>query len=298
MIKKCKQTQRLLERYLRSELSLTAKNAVESHVTECDVCRAALSFHKALDLRLTGTVEPPVGFHERVGDLLSGPSPRRSPLIQLFGDPKMKKYLFSSTAVAAAFVSALVLLPGQAHGSSAKEKFVAMRSALARAAQDGQLTISAIATNGGLASLTILLNGNPLPPDVPVTTTSKDVGDAIDYKITIDLSDNNFSSIKYGADQNTLNLIPKAKPSNIEVVHLDPKSGMPTNWSTFRSDQGTMQKISSQSFNSGTSIKNGSAGNAESTNSKSAKPSDGLITVHMRIGKSKSNGTMTITKHD
>jgi len=292
---KCKQIQPLLERYLRGELSQTVRETVEAHAADCVECREALAFHESLSARLGGSPEVPIGLRARVEDILVNPVQSRSWLSRIFGDPTMKKILFSSTAIAAALIGALVLVPGRAQGATAKEKFVSMRSALAKAAREGELTVSAVVSKGGMSSFSVLLDGSPLPPDVPVAVSSTDDGKFIDYTVSIDLSEANFSSIQFGKDHNTLNLVPKGKPGNLDVVRLDPKSSKPIEWSTFAVKLGAVQPQSTTHF---APVKPGPSATTEtkSKDANSAKPSD-VITLHMRVGKGDGTATITIKKN-
>lgn len=294
MTKKCRQIQRLLDRFLRAELEATTRSMVETHLETCVECREAHAFQKALDTRLVGSGEAPESLRMRVEASLSNPAPRRIWLTQTFGDPTMEKILFSSTAIAAALVVSLLFVPTRAQGTTAKEKFVAMKSALAKAARDGELTVSATVSSSGLTSISASLDGTPLPSDLPVIVKTKDDGSFIDYTVTIDLSDANFSSIQLGKDPNTLNLVPKAKPGSLDIVQLDPKSGKPLDWSTFGVKQGVMQRMSNVAFNSSTKFNGGSSTTSNPSGSHQNKPSDDVITLHLRIGKANGTATMSI----
>ena len=285
MTKKCKQVQRQLDRFLRSELTLSIRKEIEDHLTTCRKCGEVLAFHQALDTNLNGKAGMPDDLRMRTEELLATPSRRRSWLTQAFGEPIMKKILLSSTAVAAALIAGIVLVPSLAQGATPREKFVMMRSALAQAASDGEITISATADKSGLASFSVLLDGNPLPPDVPVNITSKEEANVIDYTITIDLSGNNFSSMQFGKDQNTLNLVPKGKPGLVDVVHLDPKTGKPLNWSTCAVKEGALQPLSTTSYKS--------TSNVSTAAKTTSQPSD-IITLHMKVSKGSGNTTVTV----
>jgi len=290
----CKQTQRLLDRYLRAELAPPIRQSVEKHLADCRQCSEMLAFHRALDQRLDGVSKEPISLQALVEKAMAHPVPRRPWLIQVFGDPTMKKILFSSTAVVAVLAGALVLVPGRAQGSTAKEKFASVRSALAKAARDGELSVTVLMTATSIGSIKVTLDGHELPPDVPMKITSVDHGDAIDYTVLIDLRDSNFSSIKFGQDRNTLNLVPKGKPGNLDVVHLDPKTGKPIDWTTYDVQQGTTERLySTQLFNGNSGIGSPKTKlyNSEALQSE---PSNDVITLHMKVMKGSGTATVTV----
>ena len=288
MTKKCKQVQRQLDRYLRTELSEATQKSVVVHLAACEVCREVLEFHRMLDAKLGGNPAVPDALRMRTEACLGNPAGRRSWLAQALGEPIMKKILLSSTALAVVLITGVILAPSLAQGSTPHEKFVKMRSALAQAAFTGEIQVSVTADKGGLASFSVLLDGNPLPPDVPIRTTSKEDGNVVDYTITIDLSGNNFSSMQFGKDQNTLNLIPKGKPGVVDVVHLDPKSAKPLDWSTFELKQGTLQPITSTSYKSTSN---------EAEASKPAGKSSDVITLHIRVSKASGSSSVIVKKN-
>jgi hypothetical protein len=234
MIKNCNRNQRLLDRYLRNELSPTLRSSIEEHLGLCESCREALGFRRALDSRLDLAVEPPSGLRARFETMATAPIPRRSWLVQTLGDPTMRKILVSTTLTTAVVAGAILLAPSQAHGATAHEKLASMRSALVRALGDGELSITGILTKDNDASFSVTLDGSPLPPDVPVKVQGEKHEGYSDYTVKIDFSDANFSSVSFGKDQNTLKLIPKASPDTLDVVSLDPKTGKPLTWTEYK----------------------------------------------------------------
>lgn len=275
MIMNCKRIQRLLERYLRDELTPTLRSSFEEHLGQCKPCRQALEFHQVLDLHLNSAVEPPPGLRARFDTATAVPAPRRSWLIQTFGDPTMRTILISSTLVTAVVAMALFIAPSRLQAATAHEKFVSMRTALTKAFRDGELTISATLVNPSTTTLTVLLDGSPLPPDVPVNVAADRHDGYTDYTVKIDFSDGNFKSISFGKDENTLKLVPKASPNLTDIVRLDPKTGKPLSWTEFK--EGSTQPVTTINY------KGKAIGRTHSPSSAAPTPSDGVVTAHVRI---------------
>ncbi len=141
----------------------------------------------------------------------------------------MKKILYSSTAVAAVAL-AMVLAPEFAKGSTPLGTFNGMRSALAAAAQSGELSLTASVQAGGSVTVSGTLDGQPLPSDIPLHVKVNTQGGSYDIDVTADLSASNYASIKFGKNKNTLELVPKDKPDRRIEVELDPKTLKPTTW--------------------------------------------------------------------
>ncbi len=233
----------------------------------------------------------------------------------------MKRILISTTALTAVFASVLLLTPGRAQASSAKETFKNMRWAMARAAKNGELTVSGIFAATGVANFSVLLDGQPLPPDVPVHVKGDDHGAYTDYTITIDLSDSNFSSISYGKDHNTLKLVPKASPNSVDIIKLDPKSKQPEEWTVFHVTGGGLKQASSFYYilpdggvnNNppqnpttppvirsdgqpvGVTVTTTSDRSTELANK--SKSSDDPITVHIRMGKGGGSASISVKQN-
>lgn len=230
MTKNCESKQQSLDRYLRNELNPVDRAALTAHLATCPDCREALEFRRSLDLRLAGAIEVPATLRAKFEAAVSPPAP--SLLVRTLGARTMKRILISSTALAAIFGGAILLVPGRAHATTAKAKFVSMRDTMRKLVQQGALTVQATAQPGREIEFTITLDGQPLPPDVPVNIEKQVADKYTDYTVTIDLSDSAFTSISFGADQNTLELVPKKAPDHRDVVQLDPKSGRPVSWLT------------------------------------------------------------------
>ncbi len=196
----------------------------------------------------------------------------------------MKRILITSTAAAAVLVGAIMLVPGRAEASNARAKFRSMRSALHQLVASGELTVAATTKPGGGADIVVTLDGKPLPPDVPMTVTSEDHGDFVDYTVTINLSDNCFQSIELGKDANTLELVPKAAPTHRDVVMIDPKSARPIGWTTLEVANGKRKQISNVVFYDRHSNKTNYVFMPTGTSAETPNVED-TITVHLRIGK-------------
>ena len=105
-----------------------------------------------------------------------------------------------------------------------------MRAALAKAMNDGELTLNISSDNKGTITVEGTLDGAPLPKDFPLLVHSTIDGNVIDVEVTADLAPTNYSKIAYGKDHNTLELTPKANSKQKTEVVLDPKSMKPTSW--------------------------------------------------------------------
>ncbi|HEY3782084.1 MAG TPA: hypothetical protein VGL56_13450 [Fimbriimonadaceae bacterium] len=147
----------------------------------------------------------------------------------------MKNILISGSAATAIVAIALVLAPGNATASPVKT-LASMKSALARAVQSGELTFNASVSDNGTITVTGLLDGQPFPADIPLVVQSQHKGNTYDVKVTADLSPASYSSISYGNDQSTLELIPKDKGNDRLEIRLDPLSLNPISWTSFTKD--------------------------------------------------------------
>jgi len=144
----------------------------------------------------------------------------------------MRKLLISSTAVTTLVVGTLLLVHLNATASTPLETFNSMRAAIAKAAHGGELTLSVTSTTGGTVTVSGKLDGEDLPPDFPIQTAVSRDGDTLDIHITLDMAPQNYSSIKFGKNQNTLELVPKAKPGEKILIGLDPTSMKPNSWTS------------------------------------------------------------------
>ena len=142
----------------------------------------------------------------------------------------MKKILISSTAITAVIATGLILAPGLAHASSPISTFNQMRSALAAASKTGEMSFTASVSNKGAVTVTGTLDGQPLPPDLPLNVAVARTPNSYDIKVTADLSPGNYSSIAYGKDHLTLELTPKNENNHRYEIALDPKSMKPVSW--------------------------------------------------------------------
>jgi hypothetical protein len=188
----------------------------------------------------------------------------------------MRRILVSSTLVTAVLAGCLLLAPNFARAATAHEKFATMRSALAKAFSDGELTITGTVGANNAATFKVMLDGSPLPPDIPVTVTGEKIDGGTDYTIKIDFSDSNFSTIEFGKDQDTLKLVPKASPNQVDIVRLDPKTGKPLTWTEFKN--GSAEPTRTIAYRS----KPGHTGKSTSSKQRSA-PAGDVVTAHMRI---------------
>jgi hypothetical protein len=251
---KCEAIQELLSRYLTDELSVEQKGHVQEHLKECVSCREALAFHRSLTYQMDAVVAVPPRLQDRVAEKIV--APRAAWLTRILGDPTMKKILISSTAATALVAAFLVMAPRSASASTPLEKFNKMRAAIGMAMENGDLTLEVTSDARGVVTVTGVLDGAPLPADFPVLTTVKRDGDFLDVKVHIDLSPDNYSTIRYGRDQNTLIMVPKANPQAKTVVGLDPKSMKPESWTTLLHESGNSWKeISRAAFKPTTSAK-------------------------------------------
>jgi hypothetical protein len=162
----------------------------------------------------------------------------------------MKRILISSTLVTAAFALALIVLPTRANASSTPLRtFKAMRSALAAAVRSGELQLTASVSQGGVVDVSGLLDGKPLPPDVTLNVDTKRDGDTYYITVTADLSDANYSSISFGKDRSTLELVPKKAPNSRIEVALDPKTSKPKSWTAMKRENGAWKAGSHCEYN-------------------------------------------------
>ncbi len=235
---KCEKIQSLIARYLRDELSGKQRATVTNHLNECVDCRQALAFHRYLDSNLNSDMEAPGELRDRLENRLRSTGGRLHPLARFFGDPTMKRILISSTALTAIVAAALVLTPGSANASTPAGALKLMRSALAAAARSGELTFSASIDGNGAVTVTGTLDGQPLPKDVPLNVSVVHSADSYEITTTADLSPAGFSSIRFGKDHSTLELVPKkAKDHRIEIG-LDPSCMKPVSWTSYTKSNG------------------------------------------------------------
>ena len=150
----------------------------------------------------------------------------------------MKRILISTTAATALIASFLVLTPRAANASTPVEKFKKMRAALAKAMQSGELKIDLTASKDGVVEVTCTLEGKPLPKDFPLYVETSREGNVMTVDVTADLNPENYSTIRYGKTQDTLELVPKADPNSKSEVVIDRKTMKPTSWRTMVSKDG------------------------------------------------------------
>jgi putative zinc finger protein len=230
---KCEAVQSLIARNERGELSQKQQIEVTDHLKDCVPCREWAAFSGLIDSRMDGPMQTPAGLHARVCQGIATTPDRRNLVTRLFGDPTMKKLLISTSAITAIAAGTLLLVPVLATASTPAATFKAMRAALAGAAHSGELTLSALVTNDGQVTAYGLLDGQPLPAEVPLQVDVKHSGNEYDITITADLSPANYSSIKFGKDQSTLELTPKNAPGHRVEIALDPTTDKPKSWTTF-----------------------------------------------------------------
>jgi hypothetical protein len=142
----------------------------------------------------------------------------------------MKTILISSTLVTTALAGFMLLAPNRASASTAHARFATMRSALRQALKDGEVTVICDRGDQNRATFTVLFNGSHLPPAIPVNISREEKDGLVDYTIQVDLSDDNFSSISFGKNQDSLVLVPKSHSNRVDTVQLDPKTGKPLSW--------------------------------------------------------------------
>jgi len=231
---RCEDIQQALSRYLTDELSLSRKDAISKHLEECADCREALMFHRSLAARLDGSVHVPSSLEKKV----LGADTHTTWMTRVFGDPTMKRIAISTTAVTALVLATALFVPRSANASTPVESLKKLRSALATAMHDGELTLNATADKNGSVTISGTLDGNPLPDDFPMTVHVTHEGNVSDIHVTVDLSPDQFKSIEYGADKQTLLLTPKNKSGVKYSVGLDKTSSAMKSWTTLVADKG------------------------------------------------------------
>lgn len=244
----CETVQDLLARYASGELSPKQSADIKGHLDDCADCREALLFHRHLDGRLGGVPVPPDILREMVLRTIET-APRRRPLLtRLFGDPLMKRIMISTTAVTVCAAAALVVLPRTADATTPAATLKAMRAALAGAVQTGELTLSASVSAEGKVTVSGTLDGQPLPPDVPLHVEVQHTGKLYDIKITAEFAPENYSTVRFGKDHSTLELIPKGTPDHKFEVALDPKTQKPKSWTCFDRVGGAWKAVGHYSY--------------------------------------------------
>ena len=277
---KCEVVEQALARYLSGEISPSEKRAISDHLEECTSCRAALAFHRKLEHGMAGSIAAPSSLEDRV--FRGASSPRPSWIIRVLGDPTMKKIALSTTAVTALVAGVALLVPRSAGASTPVETLSKMRSALAAAARDGELTIVASADKSGNVHITGTLDGNPLPDNLPMTVHVTREGNVCDVGVRIDLAESAFSSIKYGKDDHTLVLTPKGQAGTQFQVGLDEKTMQPKTWSTWKADGSTWKMLSERTYK-------------PRATKAPEKQSDVIADVHIKILNGTS-GTITVSE--
>jgi hypothetical protein len=252
---KCEAAQALIARYLRDELTPQQHAVVADHVSDCAECREALAFHRSVESRLDAMHQPPSRLQSRVNEKIAAIESRPAWLTRVFGDPTMKKILISSTAATALLAAFLVMAPRSANASTPLEKFNSMRAALAGAVKNGELTLNVTTDGKGVVTVTGTLDGAPLPAGFPLQVESTIDGKVVDVEVTADLSPENYSTIKYGKNENTLVLVPKANPKTKSEIVLDPKSMRPKTWTTLSAKDGLWEEVSKSEFHPKASAK-------------------------------------------
>jgi hypothetical protein len=193
-------------------------------------------------------LETPAGLRAQVDQRIASLDDRRTLSSRILGDRTMKTILISSTAVTAIVGAALVLAPGMATASTPLATFNGMHAALAAAAHSGELAISCLVTKDGLVSASATLDGQPLPSSTPMNVHVDRDGDTFDITVTVDMSPSNYSSIKFGKDHSTLELVPKGSKNDRIEIGLDPTSLLPKTWTSYEESNGAWKVMSQRDY--------------------------------------------------
>lgn len=230
---RCKDAEILICRYLAQELAPREAKELDEHMQECVGCRQTLSFHKDIQTRIAGTPKMPPGLAARAKELFEDTVPARVSLWSrlLQGNTTMKRLTISTTALAVLIAGAMIL-PNKAAASSPMKMFKDMRSAFAQAANRGELSVTVRAKANGVVDVLGTLNGIPLPPSFPLKAVSKQDDDIVTVVVTVDFDPAHYSSIRRGKTPNSLQMVYKGKPNSAILVELDPKTQLPTSWTT------------------------------------------------------------------
>lgn len=256
---KCNHAQNLLTRYLRDELDPGQKAEVRDHVSDCASCREWVAFHRYLECRLDCEVTLPEGLREEISQRMKSSVSR---MTLGFGDTRMKKIALSSTTLIAIAVGATLLVPRYANAASPLETFRKMRTAFAKAANRGELTIDIDSKTDGSVNVSGTVNGSPIPAGFPLRTEVSRDGDNLRVRVSIEIEPANFSSIGFGKDQSTLVLVPKGDPKQRIVIGLDGKTYLPKTWSALELSNKEWKSVSHPEFR-GTSVGNALKGSAK-----------------------------------
>jgi len=235
---KCETVQPLIARYLRGEVPSQQREEISRHLMDCANCREEILFHRSIESRMDGPIEVPSNLRHRISERLESQPSQPSILARFLGEPTMKKILISSSALTAAIIGAVLLAPGTAQATTPLNAFKAMRSALAGAVRSGELRLTGSVTGNGTVTVSGTLDGQPLPPDIPLLVNVDRHENVYDITITANLAPSNYSSIKYGKDPSTLELVPKDSPNKRIEVGLDPVTSKPKSWSSFSKVEG------------------------------------------------------------
>lgn len=230
---RCKDAEILICRYLAHELAPKEAKELDEHMQECVGCRRTLSFHKDIQSRIAGTPKLPPGLAARAQELLEDTVPASVSLWSrlLQGNTTMKRLTISTTALAVLLAGAMIL-PNKAAASSPLKVFKAMRSAFSRAANQGLLAVTVRAKANGDVDVSGTLNGVTLPPSFPLKAVSKQDDDIVTVEVTVDFDPAHYSSIRHGKTPNSLQMVYKGKPNSTINVELDPKTQLPSSWTT------------------------------------------------------------------
>lgn len=230
---RCKDAEILICRYLAQELAPKEAKELDEHMQECVGCRQTLSFHKDIQTRIAGTPKLPPGLAARAKELFEDTVPARVSLWSrlLQGNTTMKRLTISTTALAV-LLSGAMILPNKAAASSPPKMFKDMRTAFSRAANNGLLAVTVRAKENGVVDVTGTLNGVPLPPSFPLKAVSKQDDDIVTVEVTVDFDPAHYSSIRHGKTPNSLQMVYKGRPNSTINVELDPKTQLPTSWTT------------------------------------------------------------------
>jgi len=224
---KCEEVQLKLSALTANELAANVRQQVQDHLADCAACRELLLFHRELDDRLDGVAEVPMQLRSRVDAEIGKPSWWGS----LRGQRIMRNIALS--AATAATVTALVMLaPRQASASTPQETFERMGFAIAQVAQEGGLKLKVKADGTGTINVRAFLDGKELPTSFPIVTEVQREGDVLKVHLKVDFDPSSYADIRFGEDQNTLELVRKGRETERAVVKINPKSARPTSWAS------------------------------------------------------------------
>lgn len=230
----CEKAEALIPRHLTRELGARDETALVHHLHNCAKCQQALEFQKAIESRLGAMPSLPSGLATKARDSVNREpqSGNLSWLDRPQGAITMKKVLISTTAIAALAAGVIVALPKTAAASTPLTKFKDLRTALCKAANRGEIKVEVRVGQNGVAECSGTINGKKLPIEFPLKSTTKVVDGIADVLVTVDFDPSNYQSIDFGKNEDTLKLVYRELPNSVLVVQLDPKSNLPTAWSS------------------------------------------------------------------